>query len=165
MNKRRFEIVSKEEWMKNIPFDVLDETWMSIYNELKLPKRGTAKSAGYDCYSPYGFNLDPKEEIKIPTGIRAFMNDDNVLKAYPRSGHGFKYYLRLANTTGIIDADYVESDNEGHMFVKIRNEGDKSLYINRGDGFCQFLFHEYLLVADDSFEGEKRNGGFGSTDK
>lgn len=131
--------------------------------DVKLPSRATAKSAGYDCFTPIDIDLQPDEEIKIPTGIRAYMLDDEVLKVYPRSGHGFKFYVRLANTVGIIDADYYESDNEGHIWVKLRNEGDKPLHIDKGTGMCQLIFHKYLLADGDDFTGEKRNGGFGST--
>ena len=136
------------------------------YDELKLPKRGTKKSACYDCFSPKDFTLNPNEEIKLPTGIKAYMLDDEVLKAFPRSGHGFKFYIRLANTVGIIDADYIESDNEGHIWVKLRNEGDKVATIKKGDGMCQLMFQKYLLADGDNFQdGEQRNGGFGSTTK
>lgn len=68
--------------------------------EIKLPKRATAKSAGYDIYSPIDFTLKPGRSIEIPTGIRAIMEEDDVLKIHPRSGQGFRYFLRLANTTG-----------------------------------------------------------------
>jgi len=163
-NKRYFKKVSEQQWLACTPTDIQKVKWMDLLNELKLPKRATKFSAGYDFYSPYTFTLEPNEEIKIPTGIRAFMNDDNFLSIYPRSGHGFKYYLRLANTVGIIDADYVNSKNEGHIFVKIRNEGNKSLTINKGDGLCQGIFLQYLKTADDISE-ESRDGGFGSTTK
>lgn len=137
-----------------------------MWEQLKLPNRSTRRSGGYDCYSPYDFVLEPNEDRKIPTGIKAHMNDGEVLLAFPRSGLGFKYYCRLANTVGLIDADYDESDNEGHIFIKIRNEGDKPMTIHMGDAFCQFLFVPFLLVDGDSFEkGNTRNGGFGSTDK
>ena len=133
-NNRRFELVSLNQWMATIPKDVDNSDWGNVYCDISLPERGTKLSAGYDVFAPYTFTLEPNQEEKIPTGIRAFMNDDNVLKAYPRSGHGFKYYVRLANTVGIIDADYVNSDNEGHIFVKLRNEGDKPMTIDKEIG-------------------------------
>ena len=85
----------------------------SVYNEIKLPKRATAGSAGYDFYAPYDVKLAPGETAKIPTGIRALIEPGWVLKLYPRSGLGFKYRLQLNNTVGIIDSDYSQSDNEG----------------------------------------------------
>jgi dUTP pyrophosphatase len=157
--ERGFELVSKEQFTKD--FEGLDIK----YEDIKLPKRSTAKSAGYDCFTPIDITLEPNEEIKLPTGIRSYMLEDEVLFALPRSGHGFKYYLRLANTEGVIDSDYYESDNEGHIFVKLRNEGNKTLKIEKGQGMCQLIFQKYLLADGDDFTGKQRNGGFGSTDK
>ncbi|MCB6314277.1 hypothetical protein LI253_18730, partial [Gordonibacter pamelaeae] len=70
-------------------------------------------------YTPIDFILKPHETIKIPTGIRVSINDGWVLAIFPRSGLGFKYRLQLNNTVGIIDSDYFNSDNEGHIFIKI----------------------------------------------
>ena len=84
----------------------------------RLPRRATAGSAGYDFFSPVDFELMPGETLKMPTGIRAWMEPDWVLKIYPRSGLGFKYRLQLNNTVGIIDSDYYNSDNEGHIFIR-----------------------------------------------
>jgi len=136
------------------------------YDEIQLPKRATAFSAGYDVFSTVQFQLLPNEEIKIPTGIKAYMLHDEVLKAYPRSGLGFKYYLRFANTIPIIDADYYNNlNNEGHIWVKLRNEGDKPMFIKKGEAICQMIFEKYLLADNDNYEGNKRIGGFGSTSK
>jgi len=156
---RGFEKISKEQFNKDF------EGFNVVYEDIKLPKRSTSKSAGYDCFAPIDIKLEPNEEIKIPTGIRSYMLDNEKLGALPRSGHGFKYYLRLANTQGVIDADYYDSDNEGHIFVKLRNEGHKTLEIKKGQGMCQLIFSKYLLADGDDFTGNVRNGGFGSTDK
>ena len=83
----------------------------SIYDNIKLPKRATSGSAGYDFYAPVNIVLEPGKTIKIPTGIRAKMEDGWVLKCYPRSGLGFKFRMQLNNTVGIIDSDYYNSDN------------------------------------------------------
>lgn len=136
----------------------------SIYEAITLPKRATKFSAGYDFVSPLTFTLNPGETIKIPTGIRCGMNTDWVLMIYPRSGLGFKYQICLANTIGVVDADYYFSNNEGHIFVKLVNRGDKSVHINLGDAFAQGIFMEYGITEDDRVE-TGRNGGFGSTDK
>lgn len=137
-----------------------------IYEELKLPRRATAKSAGYDFFTPVEVTLQPGETIKIPTGIRVKMEDDFVLKLYPRSGLGFKYRLQLNNTVGIIDADYYDSDNEGHIFAKLTNDSNegKILVIPKGQGFMQGIFIEYGITVDDDVT-DVRNGGFGSTTK
>ena len=158
---RGFEFVSMEQGLKDF-----DEASILDY-ELKLPKRGTSKSAGYDIFAPYTITLQPNEEINVPTGLKAYMQDGEVLMAFPRSGLGFKYYCRLANTVGVIDSDYYNNPkNEGHMFVKLRNEGTKEMTIKQGEGMCQMLFMPFLLADSDSFdEGETRKGGFGSTTK
>lgn len=137
-----------------------------VYEQIKLPQRATAGSAGYDFYSPITFTLAPGETIKIPTGIRVEIEDGWVLKCYPRSGLGFKYRLQLNNTVGIIDSDYFYSDNEGHMFSKITNDSNesKTAAVEAGTGFMQGIFVEYGITFDDEVV-EKRNGGFGSTTK
>ena len=101
------------------------EVVRKIYDSIKLPKRATKGSAGYDFFAPVGIVLAPGETMKVPTGIRCEMEYDWVLKLYPRSGLGFKYRLQLNNTVGIIDADYFYSDNEGHIFAKITNDSNE----------------------------------------
>jgi len=137
-----------------------------IYRNIKLPHRATAGSAGYDFYAPYDVKLEPGETAKIPTGIRVLIEQGWVLKLYPRSGLGFKYRLQLNNTVGIIDSDYSQSDNEGHIFIKITNDSNegKTLEIPAGTGFAQGIFVEYGITVDDDADGV-RNGGFGSTTK
>ncbi|MCI9340515.1 MAG: deoxyuridine 5'-triphosphate nucleotidohydrolase [Dorea sp.] len=135
-----------------------------IYDEIKLPKRATRGSAGYDFYAPVSIRLKPGGTIKIPAGIRVKMDEGWVLKCYPRSGLGFKYRLQLNNTVGIIDSDYFYSDNEGHIFAKLTNDTKegKTVCINAGEGFMQGIFVEYGITKDDETV-EIRNGGFGST--
>lgn len=136
------------------------------YMNIKLPKRATRKSAGYDFFAPWEFTLQPGETIKVPSGIRVFLDDDRFLMCTPRSGLGFKYRVQLDNTLGIIDADYVESDNEGHIFFKITNDthGNKTVTVNQGDGFVQGIIIKYDITEDDD-ACAIRNGGFGSTSK
>ena len=142
------------------------EVVRKIYDSIKLPKRATKGSAGYDFFAPVGIVLAPGETMKVPTGIRCEMEYDWVLKLYPRSGLGFKYRLQLNNTVGIIDADYFYSDNEGHIFAKITNDSNegKTVQIPAGTGFIQGIFLEYGITVDDDAT-EIRNGGFGSTTK
>lgn len=162
MKLRGFEFIGKKQAEKDIKRKLDNE-----FNDLKLPKRGTSKSAGYDIFAPFDITLQPNEEIKVPTFLKAYMQDGEVLLAFPRSGLGFKYYCRLANTIGVVDGDYYNNeDNEGHIFVKIRNEGNKTMTIKKGDGMCQMIFMPFLLVDGDSFDnGDTRKGGFGSTTK
>ena len=137
-----------------------------LYEDSILPLRKTKTAAGYDFYAPYEITLNPGQTAKIPTGIRVKMEDNFVLKLYPRSGLGFKYRLQLNNTVGIIDSDYYYSDNEGHIFAKITNDSNenKVLTIPKGTGFMQGIFVEYGITIDDDTDSI-RNGGFGSTTK
>lgn len=163
----KFHKVSAErfmaDWKDTFP-ETAEETIADIYNKIKLPVRATAGSAGYDFFSPVDITLNPGETVKIPTGIRVEMEQDWVLKCYPRSGLGFKYRLQLNNTVGIIDSDYFYSDNEGHIFSKITNDSNesKSVSIQARTGFMQGIFVEYGITVDDDAQGI-RNGGFGST--
>ena len=165
----KFHKVSAErfmaDWKDTFP-ETAEETIADIYNKIKLPVRATAGSAGYDFYAPDDFVIEPGKTIKIPTGIRVEMEENWVLKCYPRSGLGFKYRLQLNNTVGIIDSDYFYSDNEGHIFSKITNDSNesKSVSIQAGTGFMQGIFVEYGITVDDDATAV-RNGGFGSTTK
>lgn len=143
-----------------------EEKLRNIYENIKLPQRATAGSAGYDFYAPEEFVIKPGEAVKIPTGIRAEMEENWVLKCYPRSGLGFKYRLQLNNTVGIIDSDYFYSDNEGHILAKIANDTNegKTIELSKGTGFMQGIFVEYGITLDDDVTS-KRNGGLGSTTK
>ena len=130
-----------------------------IYEAVKLPVRATRGSAGYDFFA-----IAPGRTVKVPTGIRVEMQENWVLKCYPRSGLGFKYRLQLNNTVGIIDSDYFYSDNEGHIFAKITNDTNegKTVEIEAGTGFMQGIFVEYGITMDDEVS-TVRNGGLGST--
>ena len=138
------------------------------YKDIKLPKRATSGSAGYDFYAPVDLTIRPGETVKVPTGIRARMDEGWVLMIFPRSGLGFKYRLMLDNTVGVIDSDYFNSDNEGHIMIKVTNcsgigeaEG-KTINITKGQGFAQGVFLPFGITTDDEASGI-RNGGLGST--
>lgn len=162
----RFEKVSKDNYISAVKEDYPRLNAEEIYESIKLPKRATRGSAGYDFYAPFDFELKPGETIKLPTGIRAHIDEGWVLKLYPRSGLGFKYRLQLNNTVGIIDSDYYDSDNEGHIFIKLTNDSNegRTLSVKAGEGFCQGIFIEYGITEDDDVS-DIRNGGFGSTTK
>ena len=132
------------------------------YKDIKMPLRATKGSAGYDFYSPIAISLKPGQSAKIPTGIRCKIDDGYVLQIYPRSSLGFKYQMCLLNTVGIIDSDYYNADNEGHIIVGVVNRGDKDLTINKGDRFVQGIFYKYYLAKEEENNNE-RHGGFGST--
>lgn len=170
-NVAKFEIVSYKQFFDSFidtfkivksDDEIIKSDIETTYKDLILPRRATTGSAGYDFKSPISFDLKPKETIKVPTGIRCKMNEDVVLMIFPRSSLGFKYRLTLDNTVGIIDSDYYNSDNEGHIFIKFTNLGEKLLEIKKGDGIAQGIFLPYYLTTDDEVSN-KRNGGIGST--
>lgn len=151
--------------LSNIADD--NDKLLEIYNNIKLPKRATKGSAGYDFYSPIDLDIYSKVKLQIPTGIRVEMDDDVVLSIYPRSGLGSKHRLQLNNTVGIIDSDYYHSDNEGHIMLSIYKDSeisnnDSPLVILQGSAIAQGVFTKYLVTEDDSTK-LVRNGGFGST--
>lgn len=154
-----------ESWVDTFG-EMSQEEVQTIYDGIKLPKRATAGSAGYDFYAPKAIHMEPGQSVKVPTGIRVEMEPNWVLKCYPRSGLGFKYRLQLNNTVGIIDSDYFYSDNEGHIFAKLTNDTNegKVVDIPEGTGFMQGIFVEYGITVDDDVTAV-RNGGFGSTTK
>lgn len=162
----KFHKVSYEQFFESCKEDFAESEIKEMYEDIKLPARATAGSAGYDIFSPFDFLLAPSETIKIPTGIRCEIDEGWVLKIYPRSGLGFKFRLQLNNTVGIIDSDYFYSDNEGHIFIKITNDSNenKTVEVKKGTGFAQGIFVEYGITVDDEATGV-RNGGFGSTTK
>lgn len=132
---------------------------------VSLPRMATSGSAGADFFTPVPIDLPAGEEVKVCTGIKAHCAPFTRLSVYPKSGLGFKYYTRLANTVGIIDADYYGNEsNDGCIFVKIRNEGKKPLHLDAGDAFCQGVFELYIPDRDfSSSKARERKGGFGST--
>ncbi len=161
MKIARFEKVSEKQFKTDLK-DLLncDE---DLYDDIILPKRATKGSAGYDFVSPLDLTLKPGENIKVPTGIRCMIDEGFVLEIYPRSSLGFKYQMALMNTTGIIDSDYYDADNEGHIICAVVNRGDKDIVIKKGDRFVQGIFVKYYLAEEEENTVE-RHGGFGSTD-
>lgn len=155
----KFMFVSRPQFEKDWEFDL-----PCPYDELMLPRRATAGSAGYDFYSPLDFTLEPGQSIKIPTGIRARIDEGWVLVILPRSGQGFKYRVQLYNTAGVIDSDYFGANNEGHCFVKLinANHEGKTLTVKKGEAFAQGIFLPFGVTEDDEAD-EIRTGGFGST--
>lgn len=163
----KFEKVSYEQFKKdslNIFKDLSEDKIKEAYDNITLPKRGSAGSAGYDFYSPYTgeLSLFKDDALLLPTGIKAQMPKDVVLMIYPRSGIGFKTGTQLANTVGVIDSDYYNNaNNEGHIMVKLVL-GFTDLEVKAGDRIVQGMFINYLTTDDDD-TNTVRAGGFGST--
>lgn len=161
----RFELVSQEEFIKDSR-GLLKGNPLEIYQNLKLPRRATAGSAGYDFFLPEEIEVKPGQTITIPTGIRVKMRRDYVLLLMPRSSLGFRYRMQLNNTVGVIDSDYYHADNEGHIFARITNDTnqDQTMSLSAGTAFLQGIFMRYGLAEDDDTVAE-RTGGIGSTDR
>ena len=130
--------------------------------EIPLPRRATAGSAGYDFVCPAEVILPPGGEAVIATGVRAEMEPGWVLMLFPRSGLGFKHGIRLCNTVGVIDSDYARAENEGHILVKLHNPSDHPVTLGRGERFCQGVFLPYGTAEEETVAAE-RTGGMGST--
>lgn len=176
----RFEKVAFSQYLKDVPDEILavnngevyrlrdnpsSDNINMIYQGIKMPRRATSKSAGYDFFSPYTFQLNPGETIKIATGIKALVDDDKWLMCLPRSSHGFKARVQLDNTVGVIDADYYNNEkNEGHIWIKLTNDSNlhKSILVEEGEAFFQGIIVPYFTTEDDE-SGDIRKGGIGST--
>jgi dUTP pyrophosphatase len=128
-----------------------------------IPQRKTARSAGYDLAAAEAVDVPPGGVALVPTGLKAYMNPDEVLLIFIRSSAAIRRGLSLANGVGVIDADYADNpENEGHILVAVRNGGSEPVRIEAGERIAQGIFVRYLTTVDDS-PGGFRAGGFGST--
>ena len=169
----KFRKVSYEQWkadMLKCGLYLSEKKMKSAYDAIKLPKRATAGSAGYDFFSPIPFALsnmtvNPRG-ITFPTGIQCELHPDFCLIMIPKSGLGIRQYSRLGNCIGLIDRDYIFSDNEGDIFVNIRSDipGNPPVEIKAGQAICQGVILPFGTTDDDETT-EARNGGLGSTGK
>ena len=174
----RFEKITLNQWRKDVLAEYYKEEgyteWEQVPTEhqigidsawenIMLPARSSVGSAGYDFYNPFWNFLKSTNTTKILTGIR-WISDNNcfVLSIYPRSGLGCKYGLKLQNTVGIIDSDYWQSDNEGHIMLVMGVNSD--LCVDEGKAIAQGIVTQFFLMEDDNACGV-RNGGFGSSDE
>ena len=126
------------------------------YENIVLPARATSGSAGYDFFAPKEYKVAAGETVKIPTGVRVKIDDGWFLQIFPRSSLGFKYRLTLDNTVGIIDSDYFNADNEGHIFIKMTNCGKVDLTIEKGKAFAQGVFLPFGITVDDDCDKKER---------
>ena len=133
--------------------------------DFPMPARKTKTSAGYDICVPEDIALRPGRMVMVPTGLKAYMQDDEFLGVHIRSSMAIKKGLRLVNNEGIIDADYYNNlDNEGHIMLAIMNTGMQPIVLRKGERVAQGIFYKYLTADDDDkTEKEDRSGGFGST--
>ena len=127
-----------------------------------LPERKTKHSAGYDLAVVEGGVIPPHATKIFNTGIKACMEDDEVLLIFVRSSTGIKRGITLANGTGVIDSDYYNNeDNEGHIMLALHNNTDGPITIDGGEHVAQGVFVKYLCTGDTVVK--ERKGGIGST--
>lgn len=138
-------------------------------SNINLPVRSTKNSAGYDveaaedCIIP-AFKPGQKPTL-VKTGIKAYMESDEVLILANRSSNPGKKGLILANSIGVVDSDYYENpDNDGHIMYAFFNFKAEDVEIKKGERIGQAIFQKYLVTDNDIAQG-KRTGGFGSTNK
>lgn len=163
--KTKFEKVSREQFAKDWQkvFGVQPDD--SVYDELKIPSRATKFSAGYDFFAPIDLVIGPGETVLVPSGIRAILRETQVMVVTPRSSLGFKNRLQLDNTVGIIDADFWQSDNSGHIMLKLTNDSHeyRVCRVNAGEALVQGIILRYETMDEEDEPTKERNGGIGST--
>lgn len=168
MNKvAEFKKISFKQFKKDVNdtsiYRVIDDNYfIELYEDIVIPKRSTDGSAGHDICIPFDINLLPNDTLKVPTGIRCEMKKEWVMLIFPRSSMGIKKGLRILNTIPVIDSDYAYADNEGHIFICIKNESNKVMKLKKGDKIVQGVFVPFG-VADNKEINCKRTGGIGST--
>ena len=152
---RKFEKISFEEFSKSVKDD------RKLYDEYKLPERNSTNAAGYDIYLLEDVEIKPNEIVKIPTGIKACFNPDEVLLLIDRSSTGFKYNIRLVNQVAVIDSDYYNNENnEGHIFTKFQNESNETFKFKAGSALAQGVFMKFLTTDDDQNNDQKRTSEY-----
>lgn len=164
--------------------DKISDYIEEAYNNIQLPTRSTKSSAGYDISVPNNCNIclgkdnvpfyklfkiyssilyNNERTISIPTGLRAIFPDNVVLEIYDRSSN-IKKGLHLANNVGIIDSDYYNANNYGHIHLAFNNWNDNVYYCDANEKLAQGIFKPFLTVSDEDEINNNRVGGFGSTD-
>ncbi len=157
--KRGFEKISLNQFIKDTGLTNRE------YDEIKIPKRKTSNSAGYDISLLEDISIKPGTTKMIKTGLKIKMNESEVLFIVIRSSVGFKYNVGLPNQMGVIDADYYNNEeNEGHLYIPLHNYSNELFELKKNQSFAQGIFVNYLVADNDEETNEKRKGGFGSTD-
>lgn len=151
--------------MRNRGFEIA-KGWED--KNINLPVRKTKCSAAYDLEAAEdivipSFKLGMKPTL-IPTGLKSYMMEDEVLIIVPRSSGPKKQGILFPHSMGVIDSDYYgNEDNDGHIFVQCINIKDEDVHIKKGEPIAQGFFQKYLVTDNDEAKGV-RKGGFGSTD-
>ena len=154
--------------------------------DMNLPSRKTEFSAGYDfevaedIIIPSYFDCVERLKIEnanelltleqmanltkitkakptlVPTGIKCSLDKNTYLELSVRSSCPLKYWLVLANSVGIIDADYYNNpDNEGHIYFQMINLSPYDIQLKKGDIIGQGIIKPYLVTDDDTASGKR----------
>lgn len=136
--------------------------FLKVNEELdtKLPERQTKASAGYDFYVIEDIEIPAFGTVMLPTNVKAYMQEDEVLMLYARSSLAIKRGLILQNTTGIIDSDFFPHE----IKVALRNTTDQPVKLLKNERCAQGIFLKYL-ISDNGNLDNTRDGGIGSTKK
>lgn len=161
------------------------------HQNINLPQRATHHAAGYDFEAAEDIvipsiwkaglkqgltavtealkNEEMRAEEKkikpvlVPTGIKAYMGEEEFLQLANRSSNPLKRFLVLSNGIGVIDSDYYNNEaNEGHIMFQFTNFGFKDVQIKKGERIGQGIFLPFLK-ADQDQTAKERIGGFGSS--
>jgi len=171
-----FEKISYEQWIKDAKKNtsLSDEEIKLAYEKIKIPTRGSEYSAGYDFYLPYDYKLSSDQSI-ILTGIRwkcpiecniemEYSLVNRALFLFARSSTAKKYGFALLNRVGIVDMDYCQADNEGHIMLLVDKKAALSEYeFGAGERIAQGVIMPFFTDSSDTIIGKSRVGGFGST--
>ena len=146
-------------------FEVVDSKYRKYPGKnIILPIRSDIKSAGYDLRTPIEIEIKPGERKLVFTDIKAYMQQDEVLKVYVRSSIGIKRNVILSNITGIIDSSYYSNkDNDGNIGISLWNTGKDTVVFEENERICQCIFEKYLTVDNEPTNNNIRIGGFGSS--
>ena len=152
---RDFEKISFEQFAKDVAND------RELYDSIIIPQRDSNSTAGYDLHLLADLELKPGEVVKLPTGLKARFQPDEVLLLIVRSSTGFKYNIRLCNQVGVIDSDYYNNpDNNGHLWIKIQNEDSVAHAFKKGDSLVQGVFMKYLTTNSDQNNNKQRRSNY-----
>jgi len=156
------------EWTRIRGFETVEKKFLKSHGEVeevKMPLRGTATSAGYDFFMPSDATIEPNSGFLVWTDVKTYMLDNEVLELYPRSSVGVKRNIRIKNTVGIIDSDYYSNEsNDGNIGLFLWNFGTEPQVFKKGDAVVQAIFKKFL-ESDNCNSEVERIGGVGSTSK
>lgn len=145
-------------------FEIIKDEFKKTNGNIILPTRADKGSAGYDFYTPIGFELLPGNTIIVPMDVKVSMEEDEVLLLYVRSSVGIKKHIVLANGTGVIDSTYYNNqDNDGNICGAFTNLGTEIQEFKAGDRIMQGVFVKYLTTDNDKPLNAARIGGIGSS--